>query len=264
MPYADNNGVQIYYEVEGQGTPLAMQHGFAGALQQWRIDGWTELLRAHHQLVLIDPRGHGRSDKPHDPESYRWALRVADVAVVLDALHIAQAPYLGYSMGAAVGYAVARFAPERLSALVLGGGAPREDPAVREQDNVLAQVVSHGMDAFLAGLEGFFGPWWKPTHREMFAANDLEALYAVATVQDDWDLEPLLPAIAVPCLLFGGDQDPGFSGAERAVRTIPHASLLMLPGLDHVGAQSRPDLVVPRVLELLAEVQKKQGNTGSG
>jgi pimeloyl-ACP methyl ester carboxylesterase len=263
MPYASNDGVRIYYEVEGQGTPLIMQGGFAGALQKWRMDGWTGLLRDHHQLVLIDPRGHGRSDKPHDPEAYRWRLRATDVTAVLDALHLAQAHYLGYSMGGAIGWAIIQYAPERFRSLILGGFAPPEKLGLGEWGPVLAGAVSHGMDTFMSVLEQGFGPWWKPAHREMYAANDLEALYIVATVQDDWDLEALLPTITLPCLLFGGDQDPGFSGAGRAVRIMPDASLLLLPGLDHYGAAARSDLVVPPVLEFLAEVDRSEQGADS-
>ena len=64
MPYADNQGVRIYYEVEGQGPPLVLGHGGSYTLEMWREWGYTDGLRDEHQLILLDFRGHGRSDKP--------------------------------------------------------------------------------------------------------------------------------------------------------------------------------------------------------
>jgi pimeloyl-ACP methyl ester carboxylesterase len=64
MPYANNNGVKIYYEVEGQGPPLLMLHGFAGSLEDWREAGYVAAFKNDYQLILVDLIGHGKSDKP--------------------------------------------------------------------------------------------------------------------------------------------------------------------------------------------------------
>ena len=57
MPYANNNGVKIYYEVEGEGPPLVMLHGFTGGLENWREQGYAEALGKEHRLVLVDYQG---------------------------------------------------------------------------------------------------------------------------------------------------------------------------------------------------------------
>ncbi|MDQ5830432.1 MAG: alpha/beta hydrolase, partial [Actinomycetota bacterium] len=103
MPYADNRGVRIYYEVEGEGSPLVLGHGFSDSLESWREYGYTEPLKQEHRLILIDARGHGASDKPHDPEVYGLEQRPADVVSVLDDLDIAQVHYFGYSLGGWIG-----------------------------------------------------------------------------------------------------------------------------------------------------------------
>ncbi len=68
MPYASNQGVHIYYEVEGQGAPLVMAHGMGagGDLNAWRRTGYTDALKDEFQLILFDFRGHGQSDRPHE------------------------------------------------------------------------------------------------------------------------------------------------------------------------------------------------------
>lgn len=67
MPYANNQGVQIYYQVTGNGSPLVLQHGFSASIADWYIFGYVEKLHNNHRLILVDARGHGASDKLHDP-----------------------------------------------------------------------------------------------------------------------------------------------------------------------------------------------------
>jgi pimeloyl-ACP methyl ester carboxylesterase len=77
MPYTNNNAVKIYYEAEGQGLPIVMLHGGGGDLETWQERGYTESLRTDYGLILIDERGHGKSDKPvetkvYDKELHKW------------------------------------------------------------------------------------------------------------------------------------------------------------------------------------------------
>src|SRR5512143_3070684 len=109
-----NAGVRIHYEVEGSGPPLVLQHGFSQSLADWRVAGYVEALRDHHQLILVDARGHGGSDKPHDSAAYTTGHHAADIVAVLDALGLQRADYWGYSMGGWIGFGMAKHAPERL------------------------------------------------------------------------------------------------------------------------------------------------------
>jgi hypothetical protein len=86
VPYADNDGIRIHYEVEGVGPPLMLHHGFTISLEEWRRFGYVDALKSEYQVILIDARGHGASDKPHDPAAYEMARRAGDVVAVLDDL----------------------------------------------------------------------------------------------------------------------------------------------------------------------------------
>ena len=77
MPFATNDDVRIHYEREGSGPPLVLHHGLFQALQAWRDDGYVEALAGDYALILMDPRGHGASDKPHDPAAYTLDKRAA-------------------------------------------------------------------------------------------------------------------------------------------------------------------------------------------
>jgi pimeloyl-ACP methyl ester carboxylesterase len=103
MPYVPSHGVRIHYQIVGNGPPLLLQHGFTDSLESWYEFGYVPALRPQYRLILLDARGHGRSEKPHEAPAYELQLFVADILAVLDHLRIAKAHYWGYSMGAASG-----------------------------------------------------------------------------------------------------------------------------------------------------------------
>ena len=70
MPYTDNDGVQIHYEMEGYGQPLVLQHGLSSNLTRWGVSGYVDVLKRDYKLIMIDARGHGESDKPYDADVY--------------------------------------------------------------------------------------------------------------------------------------------------------------------------------------------------
>ena len=64
-----SDGVRVYYEVEGDGPPLLLIHGFGQGGERWRGAGYVEALRDGHRVIVVDLRGHGRSDKPHNSDA---------------------------------------------------------------------------------------------------------------------------------------------------------------------------------------------------
>ena len=68
MPFVDNKGIKIYYVVEGEGQPIVLLHGGPGDHREWYL--YVNYLKDRFKLILLDIRGNGLSDKPHDFESY--------------------------------------------------------------------------------------------------------------------------------------------------------------------------------------------------
>src|SRR3954452_23916595 len=97
MPKLDRDGVNIYYEVHGNGPTLLLTHGYSSTSGMWQ--GQIAALSKHHTLVLWDMRGHGQSDYPSDPKAYSEALTVADMAALLDAVGGGTAIVGGLSLG---------------------------------------------------------------------------------------------------------------------------------------------------------------------
>jgi pimeloyl-ACP methyl ester carboxylesterase len=268
MPYAENSGTRIHYQIEGQGPAMVLVPGFAGTLEDWRDFGYTQALGRRNRLVLIDPRGRGASDKPHATDAYAMKHMVRDLVAVLDDLKIEKAHYFGYSMGAVIGFSIALHAAGRFQSLILGGAAYpftedafRDDPLVVAIQQGLEQAFADSpekpMEAFVAALEKALGPY-PPDRRARMLAGDARALIANARAmrQIQWPpAQEALHRVTLPCLIFAGEKDGFHPGAEQCAELIPNAAFRSLKGLGHLEAYAQSD----RVLPLIREFQNRLG-----
>ncbi|HMS55281.1 MAG TPA: alpha/beta hydrolase [Fimbriimonadaceae bacterium] len=122
----DSNGVKIRYVTEGKGEAVVLIHGWMGDSSMWGRDaaGNTKLVPVEgFQVIALDCRGHGKSDKPHDPTKYGDEM-AADVIRLLDHLKIKRAHLIGYSMGTFIAGRVSATHPNRVISLIFGGQAP--------------------------------------------------------------------------------------------------------------------------------------------
>ncbi len=253
MPFADNNGVRIHYQVEGEGPPLVLHHGLGGNLENWRYSGYVEELKRDYQLILMDARGHGASDKPHDLEAYSMEHQVSDVVAVLDDLDIGSAHFLGYSMGGRIGFNFAKLAAERARSLIIGGAsASGRDP---NAPHPVLGLLEAGPEAWVARWERS-GPV-SAEFRDQLLANDFDALIAIMTVPQR-GVEDDLPGMTMPFLVYVGESDGGnpYMEIKKYAERLPNATFVSLPGLDHFQAGRRSDLVLPHVKRFLARVRQ--------
>jgi len=256
MLYANNRGTRIHYEVEGQGPPLVLVHGFSDSLEGWREYGYTEVLKKYYRLILVDARGHGASDKPHDSGAYGLEQRPADIVAVLDELKIGKAHYFGYSLGGWIGLGLAKYAPERIRSLIIGGAQP-----YGQSMELFRQALGQGIEGWVAVAEKMLGSPASPETKERFRSNDLEALRA-SVADDRPDISEMLPTMKTPSLLYAGEADPLCPLVERCASELPDATFFSLPGLNHIQGAVQSDLVLPRVTEFLAEqATDANGNT---
>jgi pimeloyl-ACP methyl ester carboxylesterase len=117
----DSGGVQIHFLLAGQGEPVVLIHGLnASAEVNWNLPGVVAELAKDHQVIALDLRGHGRSNKPHGDDAYGPVV-VEDVVYLLDHLQIKKAHIVGYSLGGMVAMKFMVTHPERVISGTLGG-----------------------------------------------------------------------------------------------------------------------------------------------
>ena len=121
MPFITNRGQRIHYTVEGQGPLVVFQHGLLSNAASWKACGFVDALADKYCVACIDSLGHGLSDKPSDPQLYSQQQRSGDMVAVMDALGYDRAHIIGYSMGGWLCVGAAKYHPQRLSSLVIGG-----------------------------------------------------------------------------------------------------------------------------------------------
>ena len=125
---------------------------------------------------------------------------MADVVAVLDALDMAKALYWGYSMGGWIGFGIAKYARERVHALVIGGQHPyaRQMGSLRR---IVQRGIVQGSGAFVAGMEILFSQELAERKKRLLSA-DLKAYLALT--QDRPGLDDILPTMLMPCCLLCG------------------------------------------------------------
>ena len=246
MPFANNRGTRIHYEKAGSGPPLVLHHGTFGSGADFDDLGYVEALKQHRCLILLDSRGHGDSDKPHDPAAYDPALRAQDVLAVMDDLGVERADYFGYSLGGWVGFALARQAPERFNCLVLGGTHPYAENMQPFRDFLPADAGK-----LPAVIDMVFGGRVTPAMRSRLIALDLVAIKALTG--DRESCADVLQSMKMPCLLLVGELDPRLPRTSECAAELANATLVTCPECDHIATFVRSDLMLPHITAFLAK-----------
>lgn len=238
--YAEVNGIRMFYAVFGQGSPVLLLHGGLANSNYWG-DIIPILVRHHFEVIVADSRGHGRSTRTAAPFSYE--LMAADTLALLDRLKLRRVDLIGWSDGAIIGLEIARHHPERLRHLFAYGA--NADPSGARDDIESNQTFAHYLERTRA------------EYRALSATpGDYESF--VAQVQAMWAREPNLTAaelaaIRVPTAIADGAHEEAIKRehTEYMARTIPGATLIILPDASHFGALQSPKEFAAAVLGFL-------------
>jgi len=245
------DGSRVYFEDEGgKGAAVVLHGGFGESVDVVRGSPIAQGIPADEfRHIYVDHRGHGRTDKPHDPAAYAIRLRVADAVAVLDQLGIERAHFVGLSWGGRLCFGIGEHAPERARSLVIGGQQPYrwpDSPLTHVVTEALDAAQSDGMEAFTRALEDFWGIRFPEPRRMHGLDNDPAALQAAwRAALSEGAISGDLGAWQLRCLIFIGAADADFlDQARRAASEIPNAEFIALDELDHYGAHTSPEGVV--------------------
>jgi pimeloyl-ACP methyl ester carboxylesterase len=250
--YFDSDGVKIHYVTEGQGEPVILVHGFTASIPvQWQLPGIFSKLTKDYQVIALDNRGHGKSDKPHDPKQYGPHM-VDDVIRLMDHMKIDKAHVVGYSMGGFMtDYLLLKY-PDRLLSATLGGagwmqtGDERMAFIARLADSLEA---GKGLGPLLEQLTPADRP--KPTEEQINAinqmlmlTNDTKALAAcIRAIPGLAVTEAALRGNKVPTLAIIGDKDPLKAGVDELQTCMANLKVVVIHGTDHMTCFTNPQFV---------------------
>ena len=270
MPEALINGVNLYYQVTGQGFPLVWCHEFGGAYESWEPQ--VKFFSRRYQIITYNARGYPPSQVPEDPSAYSPEQAVEDLYGLLRHLSIQQAYIGGLSMGGNVALNFGLTHPEMARALIVaatGSGTTHPERFQQEGTEMARRLETEGMEA-VAELYAR-GParvqflrkdpkGWEEFKKGLAAHSATGSAHtfrgAILRRPTIFALEDKLRALEVPTLIMIGDEDePCVEPAIFMKRHIPRSGLVVLPQSGHTINLEEPDLFNRAVLDFLTAVE---------
>jgi pimeloyl-ACP methyl ester carboxylesterase len=264
--YADVNGVNVYYESLGSGSPMILLHG--GLASGEMFGPIVPALSERHRVIVPDLQGHGRTADIDRPIDHR--LMADDIAALIDYLGLDKPDLVGYSLGGGVAFCTAAKYPDKVGKLVIASANIRRDAIppemLAQQGQVSAAAIEFLKDTPMYQLYQKVAPRPENFGRLLdkigeMMAKDFDYSDEVRTlkvptliVAADADMAPPSHYVEVFKLLDGGLRDGGWMGEGRPKGG--HA-LAILPGLTHYNLGVSP-LFAAVALDFL------EGNTPTG
>jgi pimeloyl-ACP methyl ester carboxylesterase len=253
MAVLNRDGVNLYYEVHGQGPVILLTHGYSATSQMWA--GQIDALSKDHTLVIWDMRGHGQSDSPDDPALYSEAATVADMAALLDHVGAKSAIVGGLSLGGYMSLAFHRVHPARVRALLIidtGPGYRNDEARDGWNKNALKTAERYETEG-LAVLERGSAERRTALHR---SAKGLALAARGMLTQRDAGVITSLPDIRVPSIVVVGSEDtPFLAASDYMASKIPGARKAVIEGAGHAANIDRPEAFNSALLEFLGTLR---------
>jgi len=271
MPYANADGVKLYYEETGCGTPIVFVHEFADDLRSWEPQ--LRFFSRRYRCIAFNARGYPPSEVPRARSKYSQAIAADDIAAVLRHLKIKKAHIIGCSMG---GYATLHFGLRHarlalsLTAIGVGYGsdADKRTQFLRDTEVMARRFETLGTAEAIKpyqvgpsrvqfqnkdprGFAQFCAEFAK--HSALGAANTLRGVQAKRPVIRS--LENGLKRLRVPLHMVSGDEDNNCLESGLFIKRVcPSAWLTVVPNTGHAVNLEEPELFNRLTAEFLAQV----------
>jgi pimeloyl-ACP methyl ester carboxylesterase len=260
LPYITaDDGVRLYYEECGQGTPLVFVHEFLGEIHAWEAQ--MRYFSRRYRCIAYNARGYPPSDVPEGVENYSFEHQRAGLLAVLDQLKVVKAHIVGLSMGAFCTFYFGMKWPERAISLTLAGIGSGSMPAGRakfleESEARAARLLAEGFDKHAEslclsptrvqlqnknprGFAEFLG--MVKQHSAKGSALTLKGYQARRPQLQEFREQ--MAACTVPTLILCGDEDePCLDASLMLKRSMPSAGLAFMPQTGHACNLEEPEL----------------------
>ena len=270
MPTFSANGVNIYYEVNGEGFPLVWSHEFGGSYESWETQ--VRFFTRRYRVITYAARGWPPSDVPSDPEAYSQEQVVNDLYLLLRHMGIDQAHIGGLSMGGSVALNFGIAHPEMARSLIVaaaGSGTTDREEFLANGQALSDRLVSEGMEAVASDYARSDNRLqllrkdphgWEEFHRSLASHSALGSALTyrgfVMKRPTIYALEDKLRDLQVPTLIMIGDEDePCIEPAIFMKRNIPRSGLAVFPQSGHAINLEEPDLFNRTALDFFTAVE---------
>ena len=235
------DGTKIYYEVRGSGQTVLLVHGFIVNGQSWkRTELYKDLLTAGYKVIILDQRGNGFSDKPHDSTAYDNDAEAKDIIALMNLLKVKKYSAVGYSRGSII---VSRLLvlDKRIKKGVMGGmGAEFTNPEWPRRIMFYKALSGDSIPELAAMVQNV-----------KKQGLDQQALAYLQRSQPSTSKEEL-GKIKQPVLIICGDKDSDNGSAKELADLFKHPTYEITPG-DHGGASRTKEFS----REVISFLQKK-------
>lgn len=238
MQTFDSDGVAIAYLDKAptvaavDSVPVILVHGFASNVStNWVVPGWVDTLTgAGYRVIAIDNRGHGYSEKLHDPSKYGGPVMAGDVRRLIEHLGIGQAHVMGYSMGARITAFLTLNHPALVKSAVFAGLGINMVRGMAGTGPIAHALEAPTIDDVKNPTARTFRAFAEQTK------SDLKALAACIRSSRDPISRDEVGRIACPVLVAVGSEDVIGGSAEDLAELIPTAEAFVISGREHMKA----------------------------
>lgn len=259
MPIEKLKDIEIYYEITGEGENLLFIHGLGSSTRDWEKQ--VPVFSEKYQVISIDLRGHGKTDKPKGP--YNMQMFAEDIAELLKKLGIKSTHILGISLGGGIAFQFAVDYPELVKSLIIvnAGIEVRVDSF-----KLKLEVFKRSFIVKLVGMKKMgevLAPrlFRKPEQEELreklikrWAENDKKAYLSAMYALKGWSVRDQLNKIKFPTLVIGSDEDYAPSSIkEEYTALIPNAKFIEIKDARHAVTMEKPKEFNEIVMKFLLE-----------
>jgi 3-oxoadipate enol-lactonase len=249
MPTTKINGIDIYYEIHGEGEPVIFGNGiFSNTL------GWVNQLPVfskEYQVILYDMRGQGQSEKPKSP--YSFEIHAEDQKMLLDDLGFSKVHHVGISYGAELGLVFALKYPEMLKSLVVCSAVSHIGTLLRNMCELwrYACLLADPDMFYHATVPLNFGETFLREQtaildaaKERYANLDYPALVRLLDAFLMLDVTDQLHKIKVSTCVIAGEDDilkPAYPYSNLIHEKIPTSEMVIVRGSGHAITFEKPE-----------------------
>ncbi|MBM3607148.1 MAG: alpha/beta fold hydrolase [Alphaproteobacteria bacterium] len=255
MPYSSRNGLNIHYEVHGDGPPMVFAHAnpFDRRLWTYQVARFSPFFRC----IVVDLRGYGLSDKP---ENLAFTLKdmTHDVLGVCDDEGIQKAIFVGCSVGSGIAMLAATEYTDRVAAAVMVGGSSTGPSDV---ESIVSGIQQEKLAEYLMTLmRGYVAPGFADTPLGNYLlklfVEDAKSLSAncirqIFRARASYDMTDRLPHFRVPALVINGEYDNSLAKGTQTAKLIPGCTHRILPNTGHACSIEDPQAFDAALIDFL-------------